>query len=196
MKIYKIIRALFKHLREVTLNIQYKNVHPTSSIAQDVKVTIPDNLIMEEHCGLGPGAKILNLRAKFIMKKYSFSGPDIMVITGNHMTLIGVPMKFIDDKMKDQLDINHEFDKDVVVDEDVWLGARSILLSGVHIGRGCIVSAGAVVTKDAPPYSIVGGVPAKVIKFRWTIDEILEHESKVYPIEERLSAEYLSKVIE
>lgn len=195
MKILKRIRTLFKHLREITSDIEYKNVHPTSSVAPDAKVTIPANLILEEHCSLGPGANILNLRAKFIMKKYSFSGPDLMVVTGNHMTLIGIPMKFIDDKMKDQLDVNHEFDRDVIVDEDVWLGARVTLLSGVHIGRGCIVSAGAVVTKDVPPYSIVGGVPAKVIKFRWSVKEILEHESKVYPIGERLSAEYLSKAI-
>lgn len=195
MKIFKRIRTLFKHLREITSDIEYNNVHPTSFVARDAKVTIPDNLIMEEHCGLGPGANILNLRAKFIMKKYSFSGPDLMVVTGNHMTLIGIPMKFIDDKMKDELDVNHEYDRDVIVDEDVWFGARVTLLSGVHIGRGCVVCAGAVVTKDVPPYSIVGGVPARVIKFRWTISEILEHESKIYPIEERLSAEYLSKVI-
>lgn len=67
--------------------------------------------------------------------------------------------------MKDKLDVNHEYDKDVVVDEDVWIGARVTLLSGVHIRRGCILCAGAVVTKDTPPYAIIGGVPAKLIKY-------------------------------
>lgn len=195
MNLFRKIKSIVKHFIDVALDENYKNVHPTSYVAHDVNVTVPDNLILEEHCSLGPGAKILNLRAKFIMKKYSFSGPDLMVVTGNHMAVIGIPMKFVDDKMKDQLDVENVYDKDVVVDEDVWLGGRVTLLSGVHIGRGCLVCAGAVVTKDMPPYSVVGGVPAKVIKFRWKINEILEHERMVYPLEEQFSIEYLTKTI-
>lgn len=48
----------------------------------------------------------------------------------------------------------------------MWIGARSIILKGVHIGKGAVLAAGAVVTKDVPEYAIVGGVPAKVIKYR------------------------------
>ena len=55
---------------------------------------------------------------------------------------------------------------DISVGHDVWLGARAMILSGVKIGNGAIVAAGAVVAKDVPSYSIVGGVPAKVIKMR------------------------------
>ena len=54
-------------------------------------------------------------------------------------------------------------DQPVVIGADVWIGCRAIILKGVHIGRGAIVAAGSVVTKDVPPYSVVGGVPAKVI---------------------------------
>ncbi len=54
-----------------------------------------------------------------------------------------------------------------VVDEDVWIGAGAILLAGVHINRGSIIGAGAVVTKDVPSYAIVGGVPARKIKPRF-----------------------------
>lgn len=57
---------------------------------------------------------------------------------------------------------------DIIIDDDVWIGYRSIILSGVHIGQGAVIAAGAVVTKDVPPYTIVGGVPAKVIKYRFT----------------------------
>ena len=67
------------------------------------------------------------------------------------------------------------YDIDVVVDKDVWIGCNVTLLSGVHVGRGTIIAAGAVVTKDIPPYSICGGVPAKFIKFKWTLKQILEH---------------------
>jgi acetyltransferase-like isoleucine patch superfamily enzyme len=52
----------------------------------------------------------------------------------------------------------------VVIEDDVWLGARVTVLKGVHIGRGAVVAAGAVVTRDVPPYTLVGGVPAKVIR--------------------------------
>jgi acetyltransferase-like isoleucine patch superfamily enzyme len=61
---------------------------------------------------------------------------------------------------------------DIVVDDDVWIGYRSIILSGVHLGQGAVVAAGAVVTKEVPPYAIVGGVPAKVIKYRFSQDVI------------------------
>ena len=54
----------------------------------------------------------------------------------------------------------------VTVSSDVWIGARVIILPGVTIGQGAIIAAGAVVTKDVPPFSVVGGVPARVIKFR------------------------------
>lgn len=63
---------------------------------------------------------------------------------------------------------------DIVVDDDVWIGYGAIIMSGTHIGQGAIVAAGAVVTKDVPPYAIVGGVPAKVIKYRFTPDIINE----------------------
>lgn len=63
---------------------------------------------------------------------------------------------------------------DIVVDDDVWLGYGATILSGVHIGQGAVVAAGSVVTKDVPPYAIVGGVPAKVIKYRFEPDLIEE----------------------
>jgi acetyltransferase-like isoleucine patch superfamily enzyme len=80
---------------------------------------------------------------------------------------------------------NHNFDqmdlsmkeqgvrrKTVVIEDDCWLASSSVILSGVHIGQGSIVAAGAVVTKDFPPYSIIGGVPAKIIGQRSPMDDI------------------------
>lgn len=63
---------------------------------------------------------------------------------------------------------------DIIVDDDVWIGYGATIMSGVHIGQGAIVAAGAVVTKDVPPYAIVGGVPAKVIKYRFEPELIKE----------------------
>ncbi len=61
---------------------------------------------------------------------------------------------------------------DIVVKDDVWIGINSIILSGVTINQGAIVAAGSVVTKDVPPYAIVGGNPAKIIKYRFNPDII------------------------
>jgi acetyltransferase-like isoleucine patch superfamily enzyme len=60
---------------------------------------------------------------------------------------------------------------DVAIGHDVWLGSGAIIMSGVTIGNGAVVAAHALVTKDVPPYAIVGGVPAKVIKFRHTEEQ-------------------------
>lgn len=57
--------------------------------------------------------------------------------------------------------------KDIRIGNDVWIGARAIILDGVTIGNGAIVGAGAVVTKDVPDYAVVGGVPAKLIRYRF-----------------------------
>lgn len=80
-----------------------------------------------------------------------------------------------------------------MISEDVWCGINVTILKGVTIGRGCTICAGAVVTKSTPPYAIIGGVPARFINFYWTIDEILKHETSLYPEEERFSREDLEK---
>lgn len=67
--------------------------------------------------------------------------------------------------------------KPITIGNDVWIGFRAIIMDGVNIADGAIVAAGAVVTHDVPPYAIVGGVPAKVIKYRFdteTINKLLE----------------------
>ena len=63
---------------------------------------------------------------------------------------------------------------DIVIGNDVWIGFEAIILSGVTIGDGAIIGTRAVVTKDVPPYTIVGGIPAKAIRKRFSDDVICE----------------------
>ena len=75
---------------------------------------------------------------------------------GNHGTaLCNIPMVYQDRR-----------EKDIVIGNDVWIGANSILVSGVKINNGAIVAAGSVVTKEVPENAIVAGIPAKVVKYR------------------------------
>lgn len=73
----------------------------------------------------------------------------------------------------------------ITVGDDVWIGANAIIVSNVNIGRGAVIAAGSVVTKDVPPYAIVGGDPAKVIKYRFkpaTIEKLMKLDfSKLQP---------------
>ncbi len=83
-------------------------------------------------------------------------------------------------------------DKDVIVEEDVWIGNHVILLSGSKIGRGSEIGAGSVVRGIIPPYSVVIGNPAKVVGFRFAPEEIIEHEKTQYEEKDRLSIEIIN----
>ncbi len=151
----------------------------------------PRNIYLSEGVALGSHANILTNNACFRMGLNSYTASGLNVSTGNHAMVIGRFSRSITETDKPK-----GLDKDVIVEEDVWIGSNVTLLAGVTIGRGCTVAAGAVVSKSMPPYAIVGGVPAKVIKFKWTIDEILRHESLLYSEKERHTRESLEKIFE
>ena len=62
----------------------------------------------------------------------------------------------------------------LVVGNDVWVGSNVLIKAGVHIGDGAVIAMGAVVTKDVPDYAIVGGVPAKILRYRFTVNQRTE----------------------
>lgn len=117
-----------------------------------------ENIIIGNYCGFNHNT-ILNggkKNAKLIIGNYVRVGPNVCMYTSNHnIENTGVPI--VDQGYKEN---------DVVIEDDVWIGANSVILPGVHIGKGVVIGAGSVVTKDLPPNSICGGVPAKFIKFR------------------------------
>lgn len=111
------------------------------------------DIIIGNNSGIGANAQI---RGKLSIGDNVLMGPDVVILTTNH--------RF------DRLDIpigkQGSIDEPVTIGNDVWIGQRAMIMPGVSIGNGCIIAAGAVVTKDVPDYAIVGGVPAKIIKYR------------------------------
>lgn len=139
------------------------------------------NISVGNDVNLGYRPILLAAKSKIVLGNKVMFGPNVTLVGGGHNTsIIGKFMIDVQDKRP-------EDDLGVIIEDDVWVGARAIILRGVKIGRGSIVAAGAVVTKNVPPYSIVGGAPSRVIKFRWEVDEILKHEEALYPIDQRYS---------
>lgn len=86
---------------------------------------------------------------------------------------------------------------DIVVDDDVWFGYGATVISGVHIGQGAVIAANSLVTKDVPPYAIVGGVPATIIKYRFSkeiIDELIKINYKDF--DEKKIREHIDELYE
>lgn len=146
------------------------------------------NLSIGDGSSIPKGSVFYCTEAPLTIGRKVIFGPNPTIITGDHR--INVVGKFIMDS-NEKLPEN---DAPVVIEDDVWCGANVTILKGVTIGRGSVVAAGAVVTKSCPPYSIIGGVPAKVLKRRFSKEEIIEHERNLYPEDEKLSIEELEKL--
>lgn len=114
------------------------------------------DIVVGDEVGFGSGFKCKNF--KLTIGNYLMMGEDVLFQGGQHnFHRIDIPMGHQGGAGKTEL----------VIDDDVWIGARCIILGGCkHIGKGVIIGAGSVVTKDIPDYAIVGGNPAKIIRFR------------------------------
>lgn len=133
--------------------------------------------------------QVITSGGRFVVKKYSAVGSGCTIIPGSHVPTVGLPQYLSTTHINDTA-------TEIVVEEDAWVGARCILLSHCHIGRGAVIAAGSTVTKEVPPYAVVAGSPCKIIAVRFSLEQILRHEAILYPPEERLSREYLNELFE
>lgn len=184
---FGVLLAFWKNYFFVKRN-KFGFIHPTAFVRYPILIKGIENVYLHEHTHILSNSTILTTGAKFIMKKMSGAAEGLTVVTGNHLSIVGKFFMNItaDEKSKD-------FDKDVIVEEDVWIGTNVTLLSGVHVGRGAVLGSGTVCRKSIPPYAIVVGNPGKIIGFKFTPEEVIEHEKALYSEKERLPLALLEK---
>lgn len=145
-----------------------------------------DNIYLGDDVNIDWNSVIYAINSKFIVGDHSGIATGLKCITSNHKT---VPGEWLKTRGNGNLEGN-----DVILEEEVWIAANVTLLAGTRIGRGAIVAAGSVVRGvKVPPYAIVAGNPCKIIGYRFTPEEIIEHEKALYPEEKRLPLSKLEK---
>lgn len=154
---FKITKPIRYHICKNILEYCGKNVNieRLAYFGDGQEIFIGDNSGLGVNCKIQRNVKIGN---------DVMMGEDVMIITNTHnFENCDIPMRTQGLK-----------NISVTIEDDVWIGSRVIILPGVKIGKGSIIGAGAVVTKDIPEYSIVGGVPAKLIRSRNFVSKPVE----------------------
>lgn len=161
-----IIISLYRKGKSLYFRIKYnlKNVSKTTSFGG--KSQISSDLTTGLYCFIGKNCIIY---PKVEIGNYSMLANNVYIQGDDHeFSIPGKPIIFSGRKVL----------RKTIIGNDVWIGAHSIILTGVKIGDGSIIAAGSVVTKDVDPYAIYGGVPAKKIKDRFNNSEdIIEHSN-------------------
>lgn len=152
----RFLRFLFKGGHKY-YRAQFNKIGENVIIHQDCFISKPDKLTIGNNSYLGPRCELFT-SGELIIGAGVVLGQDVLIITSNHNynspDLYALPF---DDR---------NIESPVYIDDNCWIAARVTILPGVKIGEGSIIGAGSVVTKDVPSYAIVGGNPAKVIKYR------------------------------
>lgn len=113
---------------------------------------------------VGPGAEIPK---NVVIGNYTMIGRDMLILGSDHVFDIpGTAIIFS----------GRPISKPCIIGDDVWIGARCILMRGIEVGRGSVIASGSVVTRNVPAYSIVGGVPARHIRFRFDTQDAEVHD--------------------
>lgn len=183
-------RKMYDYLYTLVIgNTDYRNFGKADETCQMGRATVarPELIEMEHHSRLQNLNNMIASSGKLIIKKYASVGSQCIIIPETHIPTVGLPQF---------LSFTHINDKigNIVVNEDAWVGAGTILLAKCEIGRGAVIGAGSIVSKKIPPYAVAVGSPTKIIAARFTIEQILEHERILYPPEERMSRKELEEL--
>lgn len=173
----------------------YRGANTVDSILQDNIIIGEDTFVQKSELGSGVQLNRRNIIIECKVGDYTYTGANTIIkcadigkfcsiswnvsMTGNqHDYNLVTTHPFIHLKNFGFVDDRHPLEKQrVTVENDVWIGMNTSILPGIKIGSGAVIGAGSVVTKDVPPYAIVVGNPAKIIKYRFsdeTISDLLE----------------------
>ena len=170
-----IISALRKRIRN---KLEWREFNREYRERNSHNLTHPVNFFDMDYVSVGKktygGIKVLGGHhtygqhiSKVIIGNYCSIGPEVTFIPHldhytNHISTYPFKVQVLGERFE-------AISKgDIVIDDDVWIGYGATILSGVHIGQGAIIMAGAVVSKDIPPYAMAGGIPARPLKFRFS----------------------------
>jgi maltose O-acetyltransferase len=147
------LREVWVKLRSVLCRGIFRRMGGNVWVAHGARFGYGGDMEIGDYSGLGRDCYVTNAR----IGNYVMMGPDFLYVAANHpFERTDVPMRLQGRSRVEAL----------VIEDDVWIGARVIVLPGVRIGRGAVIGAGSVVTKDVPEYAVVGGNPARVIRYR------------------------------
>lgn len=169
--IFSLKKLRYKYVSPFAIWDSRTEFTPLSAVRRGAKLC---NVKLGDYSSIGINSKVFNA----VIGKFSVIAREAYVGVGPHPTTYLTPHsifyknnpwgfhpEWVEKIEYDENPISH-------IGNDVWIGTRAIIMDGVTIGDGAIVAAGAVVTKDIPPYAIVGGVPAKIIRYRFSDDII------------------------
>jgi len=153
------LKVYFRRIRSSIRNLKYKLRHVDSTNDIQKPINISKDLIMGQYCFIGKSAWIC---PNVSIGNYVMIAPECAILGGDH--IYSIPTQPI-------IYSGRPLTKKTLIEDDVWIGYRVIINAGVSIGKGSIVAAGSIVTKDVEPYTIVGGNPAKKIALRFSTTE-------------------------
>lgn len=154
--LYKVFCVLRKHWHRYLLSrLSFKYFGDNVKVRGSFKWGHTYNLELYDNIVIGEDS-FINARGGVVIKSGTITGPELMIYSENHIYNTSECLPFATGLST----------KNVIIGENCWIGARVFICPGVELGEGCIVAGGSVVTKSFPPFSVIGGNPAKLIKQR------------------------------
>lgn len=149
-----LVGKISNYIRIFCVKRIFKECGNISTINRKIYFGSGKDVCIGDYSGIGSGSIIPN---NIVIGKYVMMAPEVYIISSNHgFSDLSKPMCFQ----------NSTVSKKTVIEDDCWIGARVIMTPGRHVKKGSVIAAGAVLTKDFDKYSIVGGNPAKLIRYR------------------------------
>jgi len=169
-----IVLAKLYSLKSLLQKLQFNRIGKNVTIGHHCSFSYK-NITIGNNVSIGDYASFISTISKIEIGNYVLIGPNVTIRGGNHRyDLIG---KYIFEITENEKLSIH--DGNVIIEDDVWIGCNCTILKGVVVGRGSVIGAATVLRHDVPPYSVVIGNPSRLIKMRFSNNQIEEHENKL-----------------